>query len=367
MKNKLIYITYQTFPATTANSIQTISTLKHLSRQNIDVSLIFPLRNKESSSNLSYLQEFYDFNDEINTIGTIHPLPFKKIKFFEKTMYLLSHFMWSYFTVKKYSKNKDKRKFFTRSEWVFYFLSKKDIHVVYECHQLSKLKKVLINQSLKKANSKIIALTTYLKEEIGHKDSQRVSVIGSAYDNDFFFSSTQKDNVVVYAGSLNRFGISRGLDILLNSFKNLTGKEVVFKIISSNDEELEDLKTTFLNLNPSIGIETFHNLNPTEVAKLMSTAKVGLLINNQTKHSEYYSSPLKYFEYLAAGLNIVATDLKSHKTLPYNDHIKFYSADDRASFEMGILEALEDKNTPYGDLNLYSMETRVTNIIKILF
>ena len=49
MKNKLFYITYQSFPADTANSIQTISNLKYFSKNNYDVSLFFPLRERNSS------------------------------------------------------------------------------------------------------------------------------------------------------------------------------------------------------------------------------------------------------------------------------------------------------------------------------
>ena len=42
--NKLIYLTYQTFPADNANSIQTISTLKYFVRSGLNVELIFPIR-----------------------------------------------------------------------------------------------------------------------------------------------------------------------------------------------------------------------------------------------------------------------------------------------------------------------------------
>ena len=49
MKKILHYITYQTFPADTANSLQTISNLKYFVKNNYEVNLYFPLREKNSS------------------------------------------------------------------------------------------------------------------------------------------------------------------------------------------------------------------------------------------------------------------------------------------------------------------------------
>ena len=54
---------------------------------------------------------------------------------------------------------KDKNEYlFTRSDWIFYFLSKKNYNVTFECHQLSKIRKWIIKNSIKNKNSKIIFL-----------------------------------------------------------------------------------------------------------------------------------------------------------------------------------------------------------------
>ena len=141
MDKKLIYMTYQSFPAQTANSIQTMTHIKYFSKLGYDVTLIFPLRNKESSVNFNSLQEFYEVTNPFNTIGTIHPLPFKKFKFLEKFMYIVSHFLWSYFTVRKYIKTYKRLLFFHTIRvdfFIFYQEKRKSDH---ECHQLSKIKK----------------------------------------------------------------------------------------------------------------------------------------------------------------------------------------------------------------------------------
>ena len=65
MGNKLIYyLTYQDFPAQTANSQQTISTCKYFVRNKYRVVLFFPLRSKNSSEDLNLLKKQYEFSDE---------------------------------------------------------------------------------------------------------------------------------------------------------------------------------------------------------------------------------------------------------------------------------------------------------------
>ena len=81
--NKVInYISYQSFPAETANSLQTISNLKYLKKNDYGVRLFFPLREKDSTDDLKTIQKYYLLNEEIDINGIKHPYPFGKIKYF---------------------------------------------------------------------------------------------------------------------------------------------------------------------------------------------------------------------------------------------------------------------------------------------
>tara|TARA_Y100001970_G_C14079888_1_gene774099 strand:- start:82 stop:1182 length:1101 start_codon:yes stop_codon:yes gene_type:complete len=362
MEKKLKYITYQTFPAKTANSIQTISTLKHINRLGISTVLIYPLRNQDSSDNLDQIRREYDFHDEIQLIGTIHPLPFKKIKILEKYWYLISHFLWSFFTVQKYYVSQDEL-YLTRSEWVFYFLSKKNAKVIYECHQITKLKKVLVSAGLKSENSKVIALTDDIKKELQPHNQDKVGVIASGYDDDFFFNQSEKKNHIVFAGSLYRFGESRGLEIIFENKLNLEMNDLKIIIISSDEIEIKSVEEKIINSNTNVEYQILQKLNQRQVGEILSTAKVGLLINNTSRHADLYTSPLKYFEYLASGLNVVATDLNSHRNLPLSDEIDFYQPNDVNSFYLALKNALNKKNQIPLTIRDYSIEKRVNKIL----
>ena len=58
----ITYITYQGIPSynTFAYGICTFSTIKHFVKNNFKVNLIFPLREKNATTNISVLQEFYE-------------------------------------------------------------------------------------------------------------------------------------------------------------------------------------------------------------------------------------------------------------------------------------------------------------------
>ena len=64
--NKVInYISYQSFPAETANSLQTISNLKYLKKNDYEIRLFFPLREKNSSDDFKTIQKYYLLNLQV--------------------------------------------------------------------------------------------------------------------------------------------------------------------------------------------------------------------------------------------------------------------------------------------------------------
>ena len=82
-------------------------------------------------------------------------------------------------------------------------------------------------------------------------------------------------------------------------------------------------------------------------------------------HSTNYTSPLKYFEYLAARLKIVAVDFKSHRNLPFANNILFFQEENKEEFIQSILDS--QKITPIieNDFKKLSISERVKNIIDL--
>ena len=94
---------------------------------------------------------------------------------------------------------------------------------------------------------------------------------------------------------------------------------------------------------------------------------IGLLINTDSNlHSVKYTSPLKYFEYLYAGVNVVAIDYPSHQSLPLGDKINFFKKGDHKSFIDAINKSLDQKAPTKKELDVITLNNRADKIITFL-
>ena len=369
-KKSLFYITYQSFPANTANSLQTISNIKYFVKNNLNVTLIFPLREPGSTDDLSLIQNKYSINENFQVVGTDHNLPFGKFNFFNKLFFLISHYLWSKRTVNNLLKNnKDPDFFITRSDWIFYFLSKNKKNVVFECHQYSKLRKRLLAKSLKEEGSKIIFLNDNLKSDYENQEiiKDKSIVLHNGVDFDLFSEKLKKNkNEIVFIGQLTRFNESRNIDFIIESIIKYSSN-FKFKIIGASNEEIVKIKKSLSSLKNTQNIEVLGRLEREATIEEIKKAEIGLLINSDgNDHSTKYTSPLKYFEYLAADLKVLAVDFDSHRKLPFSEDIVFFKDKDYKSFKLAL-----DKISNYEHKNIssheeISLDSRVKKIIDFI-
>ena len=363
MNKTLNYITYQTFPASTANSLQTAKQLDALSKIGLDINLVFPLREKYSSDNLDSYQKKYAVNENISLYGIKHPYPFGKIRFLEPLLYHLSHYLWVKKISKDYNFEKDKNNFFmTRSDWTLYFLAKKNLNIVFECHQYSKLRNWILKKVGSKDNVKVVFLNIYIRQSfsasIKHSLLLHSSVDLSEFPKEIEYKNKRKR--IIFLGNLLRFGKNRGVESLINVFKDKYFDNYELIIAGGPDTSANELRT--LNLQNNVKI--LGEINRAEVVKQLCEAEIGILMNSNDIHSQHFTSPLKYFEYLAADLKVVATNFPSHKILPFSNHIDFFEFENDESLKKAIKSSIE-KQSQNIDKQIISSETRAKKIIEI--
>ena len=364
--NKLVYLTYQSFPAETANSLQTITSIVEMVNQDVDIELIFPDREKTSSDDIQELKRYYNFDVDFKVKKLTHNLPFGKFKKFKKTSYHISHFIWAMKSVNQISNNISNIIFITRSDWVLYFLAKKNLKVLFECHQPSKLRNLILKYALRKSSTKIIFLNENLyehhKKYIVHKNNS--IILGSAYKDEFFQDKIEKiPNQVVFAGQLLRFGSDRNINFLVSCFEEKELEKFELKIIGGPSEYIEIFKNKRKKPIPK-NVEFIGRIDHKNTTKMLLQSEIGILINNEDNHALKYTSPLKYFEYLAANLKIVAVDFNSHKKLPFSDNILFFQNNQKVSFINSIVNSKKTIPVKSEHYEEYSLSKRVKRIIK---
>jgi len=360
MKNTLNYITYQSFPADTANSLQTISNLKYFIKNGYEVNLFFPLREKNSSDDLGQLQKRYNFSENINVFGTKHNYPFGKFVYFKKIIFHFSHFLWSKKITKGFNDVNDF--YITRSDWVFYFLAKKNLNVIFECHQYSKTRNFVFKKVKNLKNAKIIFLNEYIKNEF-RLLNDKCLVLPNGVDLELFNKHLEQEKVnnkVIFVGNLLRFGKQRNLDFIIEAFKTL--EDFNLTIVGGPSDISNKLRIDVNRMNIK-NVNIKGRLNREATIHEIESSSYGLLINSDDKLSKLYTSPLKYFEYLAANLKVIALNFPSHNLLPEQENIHYFEYKDMCSFKNAIFEASQ---SPFFNIDIekYSLNNRVKQIIQ---
>ena len=368
MIKNLNYVTYQTFPAQTANSLQTISNIKYLIKRGVTVNLYFPLREKQSSAELKSLQDFYKFTETFNSFGVKHPYPHGKIKFIPRLWFHISHILWSKKLIKTNFKNDKDNYFFTRSDWIAYFLSKQGSKVIFECHQTSKVRNFVIKKIGMLENVKFIFLNENLQNN--YKEVRQSIVLHNAADSDLLTSnSNKKENSIVFLGNTYRFNQSRGLGQIISWWSDADlKKDYTLEIIGGSTQDCDNLNNIINELKLSNSIKASPWVDRKVAAKKLSEATFGLLINtSDNDHSYLYTSPLKYFEYLYSGLYVIAVDFPSHRTLPFNEKVSFFENGNKESFINSLKNSKRNEPLSKDQLHITSLNWRAEKLIKFIF
>jgi len=196
---------------------------------------------------------------------------------------------------------------------------------------------------------RVIAISGGVRDdllELGVEEA-KVTVEHDAYDPALFAELPSKADaraelqvdpgrqVVVYTGGLLAW---KGVDVLIEAARKLP--EPLFLIAGGMPDDVKRVRTLAAGL-PNVRIDGFQP--PARVPLYLACADVASMPNrSRPAISSRYTSPLKAFEYMAAGLPIVASDLPSlREALAGQAGVVYASPDDPESLGLALSEALE--------------------------
>tara|TARA_B100000902_G_C26782941_1_gene655958 strand:- start:13 stop:636 length:624 start_codon:yes stop_codon:yes gene_type:complete len=195
-----------------------------------------------------------------------------------------------------------------------------------------------------------------------------MEILHNSFDEEDFTQRSHQDNdsnSFIFMGRLTRYGNDRNVNFLINAFNSDQMKDYTLTIIGGPDSEYKKLYK-YVEDNNINNIKILNHIPQNEIAKVITDFETGILINSSdTDDTKLYTSPLKYFEYIAAGLKVLAVDFDSHKILPFADNISFFKENDYESFKTAV-ENIEMISKPnFDEIKKFSYSERVKSIEKL--
>jgi len=340
---KIIYPVPEKIPSSYARFIQIFNTCNSLANLDLKVEMCCSLK---KGYKIKDLESFYNIKISPNLIIKTFPLicikNFLHLKISSQLIYKLGLMFYLFSQCKK-----NKYIIFLRYPKLgslFSFLKKYlNLFIIYEAHEIFSLKNkklYKIEKNLLNTSDLIICITERLKKEILTNfqiDSQKIHVIPDAVRDDWLNIKNEKEEYIFYAGSLKKW---KGVDVLIKAMKYLPGEKL---LIAGNGEEFSNLQNMVKKENLQDRIKFLGYIPHTEIPKFLSKAKI-LVLPNVEEDTSVFTSPLKLFEYMAAGKPIVASDIPSlREILKHEENAYLVKPRNPIVLAEGIKKVLYDK------------------------
>lgn len=336
---RIFYVLNNRWPTVKAHGLQVAKTCQGLTQAGSEVTLIVPGRALQAGVADGDPFRFYGIQDRFQVVrlpslDTVRSFLFP----FQQTLFAVAATLYLMFKPGVV---------YTRDPFTASVLSFFRRGVFWEAHRFPARPNSLLYRRLFRSVAGIVVITQGLRDLfIAHgMQPERLAVIPDAVDPDEFaipqtvdqarkeLSLPEDRKIIGYVGRMTTFGESKGVEDLIRAFALIHAK---------NPE------TCLLIVGANPGLEThdavmFVSHQPHERVPLyLRACDVLVMPYPNTQHYAHYMSPLKLFEYLAAGKPIVATDLPSVREIVSEQDVFFARPGDPESIAQAIERALAD-------------------------
>ncbi len=198
-----------------------------------------------------------------------------------------------------------------------------------------------------------------------------VEVVPDGVNLGFYSGNSQRprNNRILYIGQLYPW---KGTGTLVEAMKYVSNGEL--HLVGGSEERIQRLKEAASRLGIEGRVFFYGQVSPREVKSHLAEAAVAVLPLTQDLISASFTSPLKLFEYMAARVPIVASDLSSTREI-LSDGINalLVQPNEPQALADGIQKILNDRpmaerlaQKAYEDVSGYTWENRAERIIHFL-
>jgi glycosyltransferase involved in cell wall biosynthesis len=322
---RLCYVANARLPTEKAHGLQIVENCDALARAGVEVTLIVPRRVQPAAWRRRDLWSHYGVEPafRVRRVACVDLLWLGRgVQFLASRLQMLTFAAAAAFAARR-----------TSADWYFGretvpllalgLIARRP--VVYEAHTLapggagSWLQRRLVRRA-----ALVVAVTERLAEDLQRAGARQVVVLRDGFRPARFSDLLSRDaaraatNVPAdafcagYLGQLETMGAGKGLELVVDAIRRAGSPRIHLALIGGPEARARRLRARWRDAG--LGDDAFHwigDLPPGDAARLLPAFDACLLPLPWTNHFAYYASPLKLFEYMAAGGAIIATALPS--------------------------------------------------------
>ena len=380
---RLLYLSNQRLPTEKAYGRQILKMCLNFARMDgVDLELVYPYRQNQIREGFI---EYYGVRDGFR-VNEIPAMDFHLPGRLEIVAFSIKNLL-SALALARMALSRNPDVIYSRDELPLYILSFFRKNLVFEAHNMQRLRAFMYNRFRKK-RVKLVTIAKALKDDFikaGFKP-ENILVAPDGVDADVINkeenSSSDKESVrrilnlpsdkkiVVYAGSLFRW---KGVFSFVDAAKLLS--DVVFIIVGGDDRGDEPELRQYIADNHIENLKITGYIKSEEtIRNYIATADVLALPNTAKERiSERYTSPLKLFEYMVAQRPIVASNLSSLREILNEGNSVLVKPDDALALADGIRRVLSNDSLAlriaqkaFEDGKKYNWKERAEKILKFI-
>lgn len=357
---KIVYLFNGRLPTDKAHGVQVIKSCEAFARAGADVELVIPHR--ENSITQSLL-EYYGVAPifKLRKVWAFDPMCWvwfpERPAFYAQSITSLAA-IFALVVLHRYSRD---TVFYARDWPTLFLLSFLGRPYVAEVHDYRmRSPHWNVRRILRKANCIVVnspGTLKLLKEHYAFP-AEKVLVAPNGVDTVFFNISADKEEVrsrlhmpvrafiIGYVGSLETVGISKGIPMLVEAFCRIaTGRDDVFLyIVGGPSDAVMRFKEQAVVAGIPTELVVFTGHVPyLAVPEYLRAMDVVVIPYGRNRHS-ITTSPIKLFEFLAAGKAIAAADLPSLRMYLDEQTAVFFRPDDSDDLSRALQELISDQN-----------------------
>ncbi|MBP9855794.1 MAG: glycosyltransferase [Candidatus Pacebacteria bacterium] len=385
---KLAYVINLRLPTEKAYGHQISKMCETFSSLGVEVSLLSPERINNISANLF---DFYQVKNNFK-ITIVKGFDFFKARpYLGRWSFYLQGLVFAHRAAKLIA---DKSTvIYTRNPEVIWLFSRRGFKTVYECHDWFGRNKILSLWFLKNV-SKIVTTNRFIGQKFieAGVSKNKILVAPNGVSLEKFALNLDPtealaklnlppdlqqqlagQKILLYTGSFRTMGIEKGVGDILEALTQISDPEITFVAVGGNETDLTYYRNLAMELNLEDKVILVEKQTQESLALWQQAASVLLMPFPRKAHYEYFMTPLKMFEYMAARRPIIASNLPSIKEILTEDNAIFCEPGNTSDLAIKINLALNDRelservgNQAWADVQNYTWTKRAEKIINFL-